>query len=71
MPRKINDHSFFAGKAGKASPLPDGNAVKQMEPGMGCGYLDDYRDSAESIKRIQDKNASMAKKQKQPIDRRY
>ena len=69
--RKIDDHSFFAGKAGKASPLPDGNAVKSMEPGMGCGYLNDYQDSQEAIKKTQDRNARVANDQKQNPMYRY
>lgn len=53
--RKIDDHSFWAGKRGKASVFPDGpHKTKEEHSAEGSGHLGSlYPDTTEDIKRDQ------------------
>lgn len=48
--RKINDHSFWAGKGGKDSVLPEGVRVKSISDVKGDGSLGRYEDTEEAVK---------------------
>ena len=53
-PRKINDHSFWAGKGEKGSVLPDGgHKLKSEMSAEGAGHLASYDDTTEDIRRDQ------------------
>lgn len=66
MARRIDDHSFFAGKGSKSSPLPEGCHSKYMESGEGSGDLKVYQDTAGQVEALQDKNVSKMKAGDQP-----
>ena len=53
--RRIDDHSFWAGKGDKKSVLPDGVHVRSFDSADGGGELDKYCDTSEEIERMQEK----------------
>lgn len=64
--RKIDDHSFWAGKAEAGSVLPDGGHKLKSEKSDGhAGTLTDYHDTTEKIEQQQE--ASVSKVNKQPM----
>lgn len=57
--KRIDDHSFWAGKPSKGSVFPDGGAkIKDESSAEGFGGLSHYEDTTETIKSMQ----QMAKK---------
>ena len=49
--KRIDDHSFWAGKRGKDSVLPDGpHKTKSESSAEGAGALHHYEDTTEAIK---------------------
>lgn len=52
--QKINDHSFYAGKGGKDSVLPNGVHTKTYTSTEGAGELNSYQDTTEAIKAKQE-----------------
>ena len=60
--QRIDDHSFWAGKAGKGMVLPDGGGkVKEIMDDGHAGHLDRYEDNQEAIKAQQELNMKKAK----------
>jgi hypothetical protein len=61
--RRIDDHSFWAGKGGKGMVLPDGGGkMKQEHSAEGSGHVGmDYPDTTEKIHKNQMKGDSQAK----------
>lgn len=53
--RRIDDHSFFAGRSSEGCVFPDGVHVKRYESADGGGELDEYEDTSEKIEEVQDK----------------
>ena len=52
--QKIDDHSSWMGKGGKASVFPDGpHKVKMESSAEGAGEVMDYQDKTEKIKKAQ------------------
>lgn len=51
--RKINDHSFFAGRSSADSVLPKGVHTKQYTSAEGAGELNKYEDTSEEIRAAQ------------------
>ena len=49
----INDHSSWAGKSSKESPLPMGSKMKQYTSAEGAGEVMRYEDTTEEIKKSQ------------------
>lgn len=70
MARRIDDHSFFAGKGSKENPLPNGCHSKYYESAVGAGELKEYQDTAEKTGALQDANIKLMKKNEQPPMRR-
>ena len=54
MARRIDDHSFWAGRGSDDSVFPDGVHVKEVEAADGAGELERYEDTNEAIVRTQD-----------------
>lgn len=51
---KIDNHSFWAGSKGKASPFPDGpHKEKEFSSAEGAGEVNYYEDTTEAIKSSQ------------------
>ena len=48
--RKIDDHSFWAGKGGKDSVLPKGVHTKSESSADSAGALMNYEDTTEKIR---------------------
>ena len=48
--QKINDHSFWAGGAGKNMVLPQGVHSKNESSADGAGELSRYEDTSEAVK---------------------
>lgn len=48
--RAINDHGFWAGKAGKDMVMPQGVHTKAESSAQGAGAVKKYEDSTEAIK---------------------
>jgi len=59
MPRKIDDHSFWAGGKSKGSVFPEGAKTKNESSAEGAAAVMDYEDTTDKIKRAQE----MSKKQ--------
>jgi len=59
--RKIDDHSFWAGGAGKNMVLPMGVHTKAESSAEGAGALGTYEDTTEAIKGQQDAGIRKAK----------
>jgi len=52
--QRIDDHSFWAGSKGKASPFPDGpHKTKNEMSADGEGSLPRYQDTTEEIRKSQ------------------
>lgn len=67
--RRIDDHSFWAGKRGKDSVFPDGPyKTKDESSAEGAGSLMQYEDTTERIKKTQVEAVKQAKSRpmKQP-----
>lgn len=47
--RKIDDHSFWAGGAGKGTVMPDGAKTKMVDSAEGAGEVMKYEDTNETI----------------------
>ena len=69
--RKIDDHSFWAGKGGKDHVLPKGVHTKRMSQGGESGHLGDYEDTAEKIESQQEMGHRKAKGHNQKPLHRY
>ena len=61
MVRRIDDHSFWAGKGSKESVLPMNAKMKSLEGAEGAGELKRYEDNAEAIKEQQELGVAKAK----------
>ena len=48
--RRIDDHSFFGGKAGKDMVMPQGVHTKRESSAEGAGSEMDYEDSTEKVR---------------------
>jgi hypothetical protein len=48
--RRIDDHSFWAGKGGKDSVLPESTRVKSISDVKGDGAVERYEDTEEAVK---------------------
>jgi len=59
--KKINDHSFWAGKGSGGSVLPVGCKMKQESSAEGAGGISTYEDTTEKIKSQQEQGISKAK----------
>ena len=59
--RRIDDHSFWAGKGGKDSVLPKGVHTKQYSDDGHAGGLSHYEDTSETIKSQQEMGVKKAK----------
>lgn len=53
--QRIDDHSFWAGKAEKGQVYPKGVHTKQEHSAGGAGSLGEYEDTTEEIKMAQEK----------------
>jgi hypothetical protein len=70
--RHIDDHSSFAGKAGKEYPLPTGNKMKSFKSSEGSGHVGtNYPDTTEAIHKDQQMGDREMKKQKMKAGYRY
>jgi len=71
--RRIDDHSFWAGKGGKESPMPMQSKMRQEKSAEGgAAHVGmDYPDTTEAIERDQDHSASKAKAHKMKAGYRY
>lgn len=71
--RRIDDHSFWAGKAGKDSVFPDGpHKTKQERSAEGAGHLgEEYPDTTDKIHRDQMKGDSQTKAHRPKTGYRY
>ena len=63
--RRIDDHSFWAGKGSAKSVLPGEKKVMSYSHGSGCGELSMYEDTDESIRHQQKMNVSKVKSHSQ------
>lgn len=59
--RKINDHSFWAGGAGKNMVMPQGVHTKSESSAEGAGGLGKYEDTTEEIRSQQEMGIRKAK----------
>ena len=59
--RRIDDHSFWAGKGSGGSVLPLGSKMKQESSAEGAGSLGKYEDTTETIKSQQEMGIGKAK----------
>jgi hypothetical protein len=62
MNKRIDDHSFWAGKRSKDSVFPMGVHTKDESSADGAGMLDKYEDTTETIKSQQEMGTSQAKR---------
>lgn len=69
--RRIDDHSFWAGKKSKDSVFPMGVHTKDESSAEGAGKLSLYEDSTEAIKKQQEMAKSKAKSHDQKPYHRY
>ena len=68
--RKIDDHSFWAGKAGKDMVMPQGVHTKNESSAEGAGAVSRYEDTTEEIKAQQQMGIGKAKSHSQkPLHR--
>lgn len=54
MVRRVDDHSFWAGKAPKGCVFPEGAKRKEFSSAEGAGELRGYEQSSEEIKKFQE-----------------
>lgn len=59
--QRIDDHSFWAGKAPKGQVYPNGAHTKEEHSAGGAGSLGTYEDTTEEIKASQEKGQSKIK----------
>jgi len=59
--RRIDDHSFWAGKGSEGSVFPMGAKTRSISQGEGAGSLMKYEDTEERIKSYQDEGARKVK----------
>ena len=59
--QRIDDHSFWAGKAGKDMVMPQGVHTKNESSAEGDGSLSKYEDTTEAIRDVQVMGAKKAK----------
>lgn len=52
--RRIDDHSFWGGRASEGSPMPMESKMKRMDSAEGAGEVTRYNDTEEEILRMQD-----------------
>lgn len=69
--QRIDDHSFWAGKAEEGSVFPKGPKVKNMRSGEGAGDLRDYPDSEREIQRDQDEAVRDVERRPMPAGKRF
>jgi len=71
--RRIDDHSFWAGKPAKDSVFPDGPHKAKVESSAeGAGHIGmEYPDTTEKVKRDQDKGDSQINKHPMKPGYRY
>ncbi len=60
-PRKINDHSFWAGSKSAGSVFPMGVKLKSESSASQAGAVTQYEDTTEAIKSQQDMGAAKVK----------
>ena len=59
--QRIDDHSFWAGKAGKDMVMPQGVHTKSESSAQGDGSLPKYEDTTEAIRASQVEGVKQAK----------
>ena len=59
--RRIDDHSFWAGKGSNGSVFPMGAKVKNESSAEGAGSVSKYEDTTEAIKSQQQMGIGKAK----------
>jgi hypothetical protein len=59
--RRIDDHSFWAGKGDKHSIMPKGVHVKEFPSAGSAGDINRYDDISENIKQTQEEAKSRVK----------
>lgn len=64
MSRKMSDRHMDIGSGRKGSVFPEEVHTKKMMSPTGAGRIMDYPDTEEKVHRDQDKNISMAERQK-------
>jgi hypothetical protein len=69
--QRIDDHSFWAGKAGKNMVMPQGVHTKELGSDGHAGELSNYEDTNEAIKKQQNMNVSKIKGHPQRPVHRY
>jgi len=68
--KRIDDHSFWAGKGSNGSVFPMGAKTKSESSAEGAGTLSKYEDTTETIKSQQQMGISKAKSHPQkPLHR--
>lgn len=66
MPRRIDDHSFWAGSKSKDSVFPKGVHLKDESVAESVGHLSKYEDTTEAIKAQQNENAKKVRAHPNP-----
>ena len=69
--RRIDDHSFWAGGAGKDMVMPMGAKTKNESSTEGSGEVMRYEDTTEAIKSVQEKSVSQTKRHPMKPGYRY
>jgi len=59
--RRIDDHSFWAGRKSEASVFPKGVHTKHVANVEGAGSIGSYEDTEEKIRSVQAKNIAKIK----------
>ena len=60
--RRIDDHSFWAGKARSGDVLPEGSKKYHIKDSPGAGSLMRYEDTEQEIHEVQSKQDGQIKK---------
>jgi len=69
--KRIDDHSFWGGKAEAGCVAPKGAKVMTMNEGQGAGDLGKYEDTAKAIKSQQETATAKMKRFKAKDGYRY
>lgn len=69
--RRIDDHSFWAGKGSKASVLPEGVHTKQESSADSAGSVMKYEDTTEAIRSVQEAGEKQVKRHPMKPGYRY
>jgi stringent starvation protein B len=70
--RRIDDHSFWAGKRGKGTVFPEEAKMKEVAASEGAGHLGSrYPDTEEEIHRTQEDSKRKAKEREPKPGYRY